>query len=199
MAEKNPCLRPAPEISNQGTVDLDDIHRQDLKMPQRGMPGAKIVECNTAPGITQRADKARRLSDVIQGHGFRDFDDEAARDVAAVAQQRSQRPQPQSITGRHPRYVQTKPHLRIGREILHGLVEHIAVDQADPAELFDDGDELATGDDAARLVAHPQQAFEIIDPPRHRADHRLERKKQAVLAERRLDRRPDSRPTPLAR
>ena len=55
-------------------------------MPQRGMAGAKIVECDAAPGIAQRVDKAHRFGDVTQGRGFRDFDDEAACDVATVAQ-----------------------------------------------------------------------------------------------------------------
>ena len=86
MAEKDPTLRPAPQISNQGTVDLDDIDRQDLKMPQRGMAGAKIVECDAAPGTAQRVDKAHRLGDVTQGCSFCDFYDKAVCDVAAVAQ-----------------------------------------------------------------------------------------------------------------
>ena len=55
-------------------------------MPQRGMAGAKIVERNAAPGTAQSVDKARRFRDVTQRRGFRDFDDEAACDVAAVAQ-----------------------------------------------------------------------------------------------------------------
>ena len=59
MAEKDPALRPASQISNQGTVDLDDVDRQDLKMPQRGVAGAKIVERNAAPGSAQSVDKAR--------------------------------------------------------------------------------------------------------------------------------------------
>src|SRR6202035_1402388 len=64
MAEKDPILRPAAQISNQRAVDLDDVDRQNLKMPQRGMAGAKIVECDAAPGITQRVDKAHRFGDV---------------------------------------------------------------------------------------------------------------------------------------
>jgi hypothetical protein len=115
-----------------------------------------------------------------------------------VAQQRSQRPQPRPITGRHPGYVQTEPDPRIGGEILHRFVENVAVDQADPAELLDDGDEFAAGDDATFRVAHPQQAFEIIDRSRRRADHRLERKKQAVLPERRFYRSSDRQSAPLA-
>jgi hypothetical protein len=86
MAEKNPGLWPARQIANQRAIDLDDVDRQDLKMPQRGMPGAKIVERNAAPGMAQSVDKARRFRDVAQCRGFRDFDDEAAGDVAAVAQ-----------------------------------------------------------------------------------------------------------------
>ena len=59
-------------------------------------------------------------------------------------------------------------------------------------------DELAAGDDATLLVAHPQQAFEIIDLSRRRAYHRLKGKEQAVLAECGLYRRSDSQSTLLA-
>ena len=59
MTEKNPGLRPARQISNQRAIDLDDVDRQDLKMPQRGVAGAKIVERNAAPGAAQSVDKAR--------------------------------------------------------------------------------------------------------------------------------------------
>src|SRR6516225_2989558 len=41
MTEKDPSLRPARQVSNQGAVDLDDVDRQDLEMPQRRMAGAK--------------------------------------------------------------------------------------------------------------------------------------------------------------
>src|SRR5262249_24901675 len=58
MAEKDPTLRSALQTSNQGTVDLDNVDRQDLKVPQRGMAGAKIVECDAASDIAQRVDKA---------------------------------------------------------------------------------------------------------------------------------------------
>jgi hypothetical protein len=198
MAEKDPTLRPAPQILNQGAVDLDDVDWQDLKMPQRGVAGAKIVECDAASGIVQRVDKAHRFGDVTQGRSLRDLDDEAACDVAAVAQQRNQRPQPRAIAGSHPGYVQTKPDLGISGKVLHRFFENVAVDQADPTEFLDNGDELATGDDTALLVAHPQQAFKIVDGSRRRADHRLKRKEQAVLAQRRLHRRPDGHSAPLA-
>ena len=58
MTEKNPGLRPARQISNQRAIDLDDAGRQDLKMPQRGVAGAKIVERNAASGTAQGVDKA---------------------------------------------------------------------------------------------------------------------------------------------
>src|SRR5215469_1422950 len=95
---------------------------------------------------------------------------------------RCQRPQPPSIAGRHPGNVETKPDLRIGGEVLHRFVESVTVDQTDPAKLLDNGEKLTAGDDATLLVAHPQQAFEIIDLTRRRANHRLECKEQAVLA-----------------
>src|SRR6516162_862568 len=88
MAKKNPGLRSARQISNQRAIDLYDVDRQDLKMPQRGVAGAKIVERNAAPGTAQSVDKARRFCDVTQRCGFRDFDDKATGDVAAVTQQR---------------------------------------------------------------------------------------------------------------
>jgi hypothetical protein len=84
MVEKNSGLRPARQISNQRAIDLDDVDRQDLKMAQRGMAGAKIVDCDATPGMAQSVDKARRLRDVTQSRGFGDFDDEAAGEVAAV-------------------------------------------------------------------------------------------------------------------
>src|SRR6516162_6011560 len=73
VAEKNPGLRPAREIPNQRAIDLDDVDRQHLKMPQRGMAGTKIVKRNAAPRMTQSIDKARRFCDVTQCCGLRDL------------------------------------------------------------------------------------------------------------------------------
>ena len=87
MAEKHPGFWPICQISNQRAIDLNDVDRQDLKLPQRGMPGAKIVERNAAPVMAQNVDKARRFRDVTQCRGLRDFDDKAAGDVAVMTQQ----------------------------------------------------------------------------------------------------------------
>jgi len=198
MTEKNSGLRPAREIANQRAIDFDDIDRQHLKMPQRGMAGTKIVKRNAASGLAQCGDKARRFCDVTQCCGLRDFDDEAAGDVAAVTQQRSQRPQPRPIASGHPGNVQAEPDFRVSGELLDRFSENVAVNQADPAESLDDGDKLATGDDVALFIAHPQQTFEVIDLSRRCAYHRLERKKQAVLAKCRFHRRANSRPAPIA-
>jgi hypothetical protein len=47
------------------------------------------------------------------------------------------------------------------------------------------------------VLAHPQQALEIIDLPRGRTYHRLEGKEQTVLVQRIPNRLPDRRITPL--
>jgi hypothetical protein len=86
IAEKHPGLWPTSQISNQRAIDLNDVDRQDLKLPQRGMAGAEIVERNAAPAMAQNVDEARRFRDVTQCRGFGDFDDKAASDVTAMTQ-----------------------------------------------------------------------------------------------------------------
>src|SRR5256885_14720737 len=63
-------------------------------MPQRGMPGAEIVERDTATSLAQRADKTGGFFDVVERRGFGDLDDDAARDLGAVAELRGQGTQP---------------------------------------------------------------------------------------------------------
>ena len=143
--------------------------------------------------------KRAEFGDVTKCRGFGYFDDQATGDLGAVTQQRQQQPQPLSIASRQPGNVETEPDLGIAGQFLDRFFENIAVDQADQALFLDDRDELGTGDDASRLVAHPQQAFEIIDPSGCRAHHGLESKEQTILAERGLDRGPDGRATLLLR
>src|SRR6516225_7831940 len=66
MAKKNPGLRTVRQISHQRAVDLDDVDRQDLKMSQRCVSGAKIVERNATSDAPQSVDKARRLGEIAQ-------------------------------------------------------------------------------------------------------------------------------------
>ncbi len=53
------------------------------------MPSAKIVERNAATYSAQGGDNARRIFDVTKGRGFRDLDDQAARDLRTVTQKRN--------------------------------------------------------------------------------------------------------------
>jgi len=75
-------------------------------------------------------------------------------------------------------------------ELAHGLFENKTVDEADQPQLFDGRNKLAPGDNPSILIAHPQQAFEIIDLSGRRTHHRLESKEQPILAQRGLNRRP---------
>src|ERR1700757_1224169 len=120
-------------------------------MPQRRMASAKIVERNAATRLAQRVDKAGRLLDVAKCRGFRYFDDQTTRDLRAVTQQRNQQLQPPSIASRQSRNVEPDPDLGIGGQFLNRLFEYIAVDEADQAEFFDDGDELGTSEYASFL------------------------------------------------
>src|SRR5262249_23610748 len=48
LAQKMPLVTAGRQISNVGSVDFDRIHSQMLKMAQRGVAGAKIVEGDPA-------------------------------------------------------------------------------------------------------------------------------------------------------
>ncbi len=174
MAEKDPTLRPLCQIPHKGTIDLDNVDRQDLEMPQRGMPGAKIIECDTAAQPAQGVDKARRFLYIAKRCSFRDLDNEAARELGTVTQQRHQRPQPRPIASGQPGDVEAEPDVRVRREFLDCPFESVAVYGSDQTEFLDDGDKFASRDDGPLLVAHSQQAFEIIDHSGCRAYHRLE-------------------------
>src|SRR2546428_5837268 len=97
MAEKDAAFGTAREVSNKRTIDLDDIDRQNLKMPQRGVAGAKIIESDAAACMAQGVDETRRFVDIVKRRGFGDLYDEAMREIGPVSQQRNQRPQPRSI------------------------------------------------------------------------------------------------------
>jgi hypothetical protein len=74
----------------------------------------------------------------------------------------------------------------MGGQLLYGFFEDKAVDEADQPCLLSACDEIAPGDDLSLLVAHPQQAFEIIDSSGRRANDGLKGKKQAILTQRRF-------------
>ena len=86
MAKKDAALGPLRQIPNKGAIDLDYVDRQDLKVPQRGVSGAEIVERDAAAEPAQRVDKARRLLYVAECRRFRNLDDEAPRKFGTVAQ-----------------------------------------------------------------------------------------------------------------
>src|SRR5262245_47806182 len=75
MAKKDPALGSLRQIPHQRAIDLDDVDRQDLQMPQRGMSGAEIVERDAAAEPAQRVNKACRLLNVAECRRFRDLDD----------------------------------------------------------------------------------------------------------------------------
>ena len=64
MTKIDLTLRPLRQIPDKGAIDLDYVDRQDLKVPQRGVSGAEIVERDAAAEPAQRVDKARRLVEV---------------------------------------------------------------------------------------------------------------------------------------
>src|ERR1700738_152154 len=102
MAKKDPGLGLLSQIPNKGAIDLDYVDRQDLKMPQRGVSGAEIVERNAAAEPAQRVDKARRLLYVGECGRFRDLDDQAPREFGTVAKLRYQQPQPWTVASGQP-------------------------------------------------------------------------------------------------
>ena len=81
MAQNHPVLAAIGEAADKRAVDLDGIDRQHLKMPQRGMAGAKIVERDAAAGMAQGLDKAGRFVEVVERRGLGDLDDQAVRPV----------------------------------------------------------------------------------------------------------------------
>ena len=183
MPEEDLVVGAAAEIADKGAVDLDRVDRQRLQMPQRGMPGAEIVERDTATGLAQRADKTGGFFDVVERRGFGDLDDDAARDLGAVAQLRGQGAQPRPVGGGQARDVEAEPDIGMQGKLGQCLVQHVTVDQTDKAELLQDRDEIAGGDDLTVPAAHPQQAFVVIDVTRFGRDDRLECKQDALLAQ----------------
>ena len=94
--------------------------------------------------------------------------------------------QPRAVGRGEARDVEAEADLGIRPDFLDRLLEHIAVDEADEAELLDRGDEFAGGDDAPVLVDHAQQAFVIVDRARRTVDHGLIGEGQAAFAQRPL-------------
>ena len=85
MTKIDLTLRPLRQIPDKGAIDLDYVDRQDLKVPQRGVSGAEIVERDAAAEPAQRVDKARRLLYITEGRRLRDLDDQAPRKLGTVA------------------------------------------------------------------------------------------------------------------
>ena len=84
MAKKHPALGSLRQIPNKGAIDLDYVDRQDLKVPQRGVSGAEIVERDAAAEPAQRVDKARRLLNVAECSRLRDLDNQTPREFGAL-------------------------------------------------------------------------------------------------------------------
>ncbi len=78
-------------------------------------------------------------------------------------------------------------------------VEHVAVDQANEAELFDDRHEVGGGNDPPLRRPHAQQTLVMIDDAGRGRDHRLKREDDALFAQRRLDLFAHRQAAPLAR
>src|ERR1700737_3601643 len=106
MTKKDPTLRPLHQIPNKGAIDLDYVDRQDLKMPQRGVSGAEIVERDAAAEPAQRAAKAPR-------------------EFRTVAQQRHQQPQPWSVASGQPGDVEAEPDVGVRRQLLERRLQNI--------------------------------------------------------------------------
>ena len=93
----------------------------------------------------------------------------------------------------HARSVAVRPEMLKPRQMpgcaavsATARLEHVAVDEADEAELLDRGDEIARPHDAAVIVDHAQQAFVIIDRAGIGVDHRLIGEAQALVFQRAL-------------
>ena len=82
-------------------------------------------------------------------------------------------PQPGAVGRGEAGDVEAEADVRMGRDLLDRALQHVAVDEADEAELLDERHELAGGNDAAVVVDHAQQAFVVIDGARVGVDHRL--------------------------
>ena len=108
VAQKTPPLAARRQISNIGPVDLDRIHRQMLKMTQRGVAGSEIVERHPAAEVVQGVDKARSSVDVVQGSGFGNFYDEPAREIRPVLQPRTQQLKPRSLASSETGNIESK-------------------------------------------------------------------------------------------
>src|SRR6516162_6548836 len=76
MTQKDLVFRAVGKVLNKRPIDLHDVDRESLQVPQRGVPGAKVIERDAAARMTQRVDEAGRLFDIIESRGFGDFDDE---------------------------------------------------------------------------------------------------------------------------
>src|SRR5215471_11505806 len=118
------------------------------------MTGAKIVECDTAAGISQGVDEPGALLDVIECRSLGDFDHQAVRKLGAVAQPGEQRPQPSPIASCQPGYVEAQPNFGMGSQLPHRLFEHEAIDESDQTAMLDGSDELRAGEDVPGLVTH---------------------------------------------
>jgi len=186
VAQEDLVLGVGREVAHERAVDLDSVDRELLQMTQRGKPGAEIVECHAAAEIAQRAHEARALGDVVQRRGLGDLDDEAAGDLRPVLEDRRDGAQPRAVGRGEAGDVEGEIDRGMLGDFVHRLVEHVAVDQADEAQLLDRGDEIAGGDDLAVLGDHAQQAFAEIDLAGLGRDHRLIGEDQAVLLERAL-------------
>jgi hypothetical protein len=90
MAQKNRAFGAVGKVSHKRAIDLDNVDRQRLQVPQRGVPGAEIVKRDPATRLTQRVNEPDCLFDVKESRGLGDFDDQPAAEVRPVTQARHQ-------------------------------------------------------------------------------------------------------------
>ena len=86
MAQHASLLPVTSEFTHDGTINLHNIERQNFEVTQRSVSGAEIVKSNAATYPPQCVDEVYRISDITDGCGFRDFNNETASDLRAIVQ-----------------------------------------------------------------------------------------------------------------
>ena len=146
---------------------------QHLQIAERGVAGAEIVDRNAAAQIAQLRHELGVLLEMMQRRGFGEFDIEARRDILVGADVVDEAVEPGGIAGRGTRDVDAQMDARIGAQGFDRDLQRAAVDQADDAQLFGRGHELAGGRDGAVLAPHAQQALIFEDAAVMGVDDRL--------------------------
>src|SRR5262249_50087640 len=134
----------------EGAVDLDGIKGELVEIGERGIAGAKIVECQSRTSVGELAQYRGRLFGVLHYQRLGDLkpertpgDDGTSKDMADLADELWPKQLPaRNVDAHKQRRVRARHLLLPARHLAHRPAEHVGAELVNQVRLFGHGNEF---------------------------------------------------------